>query len=215
MIAAFVLAVFVTVSSTLATELATTPIYAVAEITFVGPRQSAADCPDRDIQLAATFRHESDSQVIKVEGFFDGDGKGGIDGDVFRIRFCPTRLGTWVLANVTSNAKELAGQHRGDHVTATLNLSEPAADLLEVSGAGQSAVQKAKRPGFWIPNDQCAGGRWYRRSDGSLPFIFGNTHDTFLTEYGLDGKPTGSDIRADIAGNASFTSVWTSQSAAV
>ena len=165
-----------------AEELASAPVYSVAEIVFAGPRQTAADAPARDVQLAVCFRHESGSPEFTVQGFFDGDGRGGIEGDVFKVRFCPTRPGKWTIADVKSNADELAGQHRGDYVTAT----------------------ESKLHGFWVPDDESAGRRWYRRSDGSHQYIIGNTHYTFLTEHGLNGKPTGGNIAADMAANAKY-----------
>jgi len=165
-----------------AEELSSVPVYSVAEVVFAGPQQTASDTPARDVQLAVCFRHESDSPEFTVQGFFDGDGQGGIDGDVFKVRFCPTRLGKWTIADVKSNAQELAGQHRGDYVMAT----------------------ESKLHGFWVPDDESAGRRWYRRSDGSHQYVVGNTHYTFLTEHGLSDKPTGGSIAADMAANAKF-----------
>jgi hypothetical protein len=165
-----------------ADELASAAVYSVAEVVFVGPHQSAADAPARDVQLAVCLRHESGSPEFAVQGFFDGDGRGGIEGDVFKVRFCPTRPGKWTITDVKANAAELAGQHRGDYVTAT----------------------ESKLHGFWMPDDDSAGRRWYRRSVGSHQYIIGNTHYTFLTEHGLNGKPTGGTIAADIAANAKY-----------
>jgi Domain of unknown function (DUF5060)/Protein of unknown function (DUF4038) len=158
-----------------------TPVYAIAEMAFHGPPQTAASSPARDVQLAVTFRHQGGKE-IQVQGFFDGDGNGGIEGDIFKVRFCPTLPGKWTLEKVESNAPELAGQHRGDVVTATA-----------------SALH-----GFWLPDQDNAGGRWYQRSDGSHPYIIGNTHYTFLTECGPDEKPTGGHIADDIVANAKF-----------
>jgi hypothetical protein len=165
-----------------ADELASAAVYSVAEVVFVGPHQSAADAPARDVQLAVCFRHESGSPEYTIQGFFDGDGRGGVDGDVFKVRFCPTRPGKWTITDVKANATELAGQHRGDHVAAT-----------------ESTLH-----GFWVPDDESAGQRWYRRSDGSHQYILGNTHYTFLTEHGVNGKPTGGSIAADMAANAKY-----------
>jgi hypothetical protein len=165
-----------------AEELSSVPVYCVAEVVFAGPRQTAADAPARDIQLAVCFRHESGSPEFTVHGFFDGDGRGGIEGDVFKVRFCPTRTGKWTITDVKSNAKQLAGQHRGKYLTAT----------------------ESQLHGFWIPDDESAGRRWYRRWDGSHQYIIGNTHYTLLTEHGLSGKPTGGNIAADMAANAKF-----------
>jgi hypothetical protein len=162
-------------------EIAVVPNNSVAELVFTGPRQTAKDSPARDIQLVATFQHETGTQ-FKVHGFFDGDGRGGAAGDVFKVRFCPTKPGPWKLAGVESNAAELAGQRLGEFVTAS----------------------ESKLHGFWEADETSPQRRWYRRSDGSHQFIFGNTHYTFLTEHGLDGKPTGGNIAADMAGNAAY-----------
>ena len=56
----------------------------------------------------------------------------------------------------------------------------------------------------WRTTRAAQGRRWYKRSDGSHQFIFGNTHYTFLTEHGLHGKPTGGNIADDIAANARY-----------
>jgi len=165
-----------------AAELSSVPVCSVAEVVFAGPRQTAADAPARDVQLAVCFRHESGSPEFTVHGFFDGDGQGGINGDVFKVRFCPTRPGKWTIADVRSNAKPLAGQHRGGYITAT----------------------DSQLHGFWVPDDESSGRRWFRRSDGSHQYIIGNTHYTFLTEHGPNGKPTGGNIAADMAANAKF-----------
>ncbi|MCA9052443.1 MAG: DUF5060 domain-containing protein [Planctomycetaceae bacterium] len=163
-------------------EAAPIPVYEVAEVVFVGPRQSATDAPARDVRLAATFRHANGAPEITVEGFFDGDGRGGIEGNVFKVRFCPVAAGEWTITGVTSNAPELAGQHLGETLTAT-----------------ESTLH-----GFWMPDDESAGRRWYRRSDGTHQYVIGNTHYTFLTEHGVSGQPTGSNIAADMAGNARY-----------
>jgi hypothetical protein len=170
------------VAAASAQELTSVPVYSVAEIAFAGPWQTATDTPARDVQLVVCFRHESGSPEYTIRGFFNGDGQGGIEGDVFKVRFCPTRPGKWRIADVKSNTKELAGQHRGDYLTAT----------------------ESQLHGFWIPDDESAGRRWYRRSDGSHQYIIGNTHYTFLTEHGLNGKPTGGNIAADMAANAKY-----------
>ena len=173
---------FVGCGASFGVESASTAVYSVAELTFTGPRQAAKDSPARDIQLAVTFRHQSGRPEFTVQGFFDGDGKAGIEGEVFKVRFCPTQPGEWTLVKVASNAKELKGQREGESLTAT----------------------PSKLHGFWVRDEESAGRRWYRRSNGSHQFIFGNTHYTFLTEHGPDGKPTGGSIAGDIAANAKY-----------
>jgi arylsulfatase A-like enzyme len=107
-------------------------------------------------------------------GFHLGD-------DEFRIRFCPTRRGQWDIIAVRSNVGELEGQHVGDHVTA----------------------MPSGHHGFWIADEQSAGRRWYRRSDGSHQYVFGNTHYSFLSGM-RDTGPSGNDIAADLAANAEY-----------
>ncbi len=96
-----------------AEELATAPVYGVTECLFRGPPQRPTDTPARDVDFAVVFRHASGSPEHKVLGFWDGDGAGGLSGNVFKVRFCPTQPGQWLLAEVLSNRRELRGQHQG------------------------------------------------------------------------------------------------------
>lgn len=169
-------------STTDGLELPSAPVFGVTGIAFTGPLQTATDNPARDVDLAVTFEHEGADAAYTVQGFFDGDGQVGIEGDVFKVRFCPTLPGRWTLSRVESNSALLAGQHEGHWFQAL-----------------PSALH-----GFWIPDDASPGRRWYRRSDGSHQYIVGNTHYSFLSETGPDGRPTGGNVAADIAGNARF-----------
>ena len=137
-----------------AEHLGDVPKFSVFDVTLRGPELSPADAPARDVELVLTFRHESGGLQTRVHGFWDGDGRGGNRGNVFKARFCPTRHGRWEITGTHSNRPELNGQRRGDTLTCT----------------------DSKHPGLWI-----ADGRWYRRSDGSHPFIVGNTHYSFLS----------------------------------
>lgn len=157
-------------------------VFSVVELAFRGPHQDATDTPARDIDFHVLFRHESGAPEYTVHGFWDGDGQGAPVGDVFKVRFCPTRPGRWTLVEVQSNRPELAGKRRGD-------------SLLAVPSA---------RHGFWEVDDASPGRRWYRRSDGTHQFIFGNTHYSFLSGYGPRQEPGGGDIAADVRGNAEY-----------
>jgi hypothetical protein len=166
----------------MADEVGSTAAYQFLELTFQGPAQGPQDAPARDVDFWVRFRHENGSPEHKVHGFWDGDGRGGSRGGVFRVRFCPTRAGRWDLVEVASNADELNGQLANDHVM----------------------VAASEHPGFWIVDDQSRGRRWYQRSDGSHPYIIGNTHYSFLSGYMKGEVPSGNDIAADIAGNAAY-----------
>ena len=165
-----------------AAEIAKSAQYSVVELAFEGPVQGPKDVPARDVDFCAIFRHESGSPEYKIHGFWDGDGKDGTTGSVFKIRFCPTKSGRWNLIEVYSNKPKLNGQKQGDYVTAVAS----------------------DHPGFWVVDPDSPGRRWYMRSNGSHQYIFGNTHYTFLSGYQSGNKPSGNDIVEDIAGNAKY-----------
>ena len=154
----------------------------MVELLFAGPQLGPTDAPARDVDFRVRLRHESGLPEYRIYGFWDGDGQGGVSGNTFKIRFWPTEAGRWELAEVYSNADELNGQRQGEMI----------------------ATELPDHPGFWMVDEASPGQRWYRRSDGSHPFIFGNTHYSFLSGYGPEGKPVGNDIAGDIRGNARY-----------
>jgi hypothetical protein len=154
-------------------EIAQGKVHSVVELHFDGPDFGPADAPARDVDFWVLLRHESGSPEFKVHGYWDGDGQGGPRGGVFCVRFCPTQPGRWTLAEVTSNVDKLNGQKENDHVT----------------------VAASNHPGFWIVDEASNGRRWYKRSDGSHPYIIGNTHYSFLSGYMKGGLPTGREAR--------------------
>lgn len=159
-----------------AADLGNVKRFHVLEVQFQGPDIKPADTPARDVSLRVTFRHERGQPSLVVPGFWDGDGKGGRRGNVFKVRFCPETVGRWTIAAVKSNRREFRGRHIGD-------------TLLCV---------KSDHPGAWIPD-----GRWYKRSDGSHPMIVGNTHYTFLSRHGVKGRLK-SDPVQDVRDNAKY-----------
>jgi len=152
------------------------PLYHVVEIALAGPKLGPAETPARDVKLAMTWRHESGKPSVRVLGFWDGDGKGGSSGGVFKVRFCPTRAGRWRVVRTESDRPQLRGQKEGVEVLCT----------------------PSRHPGFWI-----AGRRWYGRSDGSHPYVTGNTHYTFLSRRNDKGA-SGVDPAADVRANAKY-----------
>jgi len=159
----------------------TVPLYGLHEVVFAGPVLGPAETPARDVELVTQWRHESGRPMCTIPGFYDGDGKGGASGNVFKVRFCPIQTGKWTLVAVTSNRPELSGQKQGYTVTCA----------------------PSTQPGFWVVDQQQTAGRWYRRSDGSHPYIYGNTMYSFLSEYDDQG-PSGSNVADDIRGNAAY-----------
>ncbi len=157
-------------------DLGKVPRYHVLEVALKGPRQGPSDTPARDVELAVSFRHEAGGETVRAVGFWDGDGKGRPTGGVFKVRFCPTRVGRWRIVRAESNRKELSGQREGDELVCV----------------------PSKHPGRWVPD-----GRWYGRSDGSHPYIVGNTHYTFLSRR-TDRGAAKTDPVADIRANAGY-----------
>ncbi|NDP21026.1 MAG: DUF5060 domain-containing protein [Paludibacter sp.] len=156
-----------------AAEVGTSAVYSVAEITFAGPSQTQ-DNPNLDFWV--TFTHESGSPSYKIWGFYDGNGTGGNSGSVFKVRFCPSKTGKWILQDVYSTATLLNNQKEGDYVTATAS----------------------SHHGFWAVETSTGGGRWYKRNDGTHQFVIGNTHYDFLWKRDAAG------ITSDVNGNANY-----------
>ncbi len=162
-------------------QTAETSVYAVHELVFQGETYKASDAPAAEVDFTTTWRHESGSPTYTVHGFYDGDGKGGMAGNVFKVRFCPTQSGTWTLEETASNDAKLKDQHQGYTVNATAS----------------------SHPGFWHVDEQSAGQRWYQRSDGSHAYVIGNTLYSFLSEH-LKGEPTGGNIADDVRKSAQY-----------
>jgi Domain of unknown function (DUF5060)/Protein of unknown function (DUF4038) len=156
------------------------PCYSVHEVAFEGPTYGPKDAPARDVELATQWQHET-GLAYTIHGFWDGDGVGDASGNVFKVRFCPTRKGKWTLIKTSSNKLELDGQNKGLTIMCTAS----------------------DHPGFWEVDSEHAGGRWYKRSDGSHPYIFGNTMYSFLSERNNQG-PSGGNIADDMRGNAEY-----------
>ena len=152
----------------------TIPLYHIIEVPFEGSGLMPADSPVRDVILKTKWVHENGVKVIELYGFWDGDGKGGVAGSIYKVRFCPVLEGNWTLKSVNSNDPMLKGQHQGMQVRCT----------------------GSEHPGFWEADPESAGGRWYRRSNGSHPYIVGNTMYSYVSEYCQD-KPNGSNIEHD------------------
>jgi hypothetical protein len=67
-------------------ELAAGEVYSVVELAFRGPMCGPQDAPARDVAFQVVFEHEEGRLSHGVHGFYDGDGRGGRSGDVFKVR---------------------------------------------------------------------------------------------------------------------------------
>jgi hypothetical protein len=73
------------------------------EVIFSGPTlQGAGDPNPFDIDLDVQFIGPS-GQTFSVPGFYDGDGSGSIDGNVWKVRFSADEEGEWSFKSTSSN----------------------------------------------------------------------------------------------------------------
>lgn len=121
------------------------------ELSFVGPWISATGVPNPFlIELDVLFTSPS-SQVFDVPGFFDGDGQGGQDGDVWRVRFSPNEVGSWTY--VTSSAE------------ASLNGLSGAFQVLDDPGCSPQ-TQDGLPNFFCVGRLEYAGGHYLKFAEG-------------------------------------------------
>ena len=134
-----ILLIYLIMLSGIAVSAEDVPLYTVYELTFKGMSYTLKDNPVRDISLVTTWQHETSRQTIEIYGFYDSDGKGGKEGNCFKVRFCPTSIGKWTLTKTLSNDRNLNGQQQGIQVNAI----------------------SSDHPGFWIPDNESPGKNKY------------------------------------------------------
>ena len=70
------------------------PLYAVWQKSVTNSRGYSNPFDFNEVELQGSFTSPSGKET-EFFGFYDGDGEGGQDGDVWRIRFMPTEVGTY------------------------------------------------------------------------------------------------------------------------
>lgn len=95
--------------------------WAKVEIPMTGPDSLGTGTPNPfSIFVDVTFTGPS-GQTYTVPGFYDGDGRGGLDGNVWKVRFSADETGSWKFASRSANA-ELDGY------AGSFTVTEPPAD---------------------------------------------------------------------------------------
>ncbi len=120
------------------------------EIVLHGTSNPANPFTDVSLQARVTA---PDGRTLTVDGFYDGDGRGGQDGTVWKIRLSPDQVGTWTW--VTSS-------------------NDPGLDGV----AGQVQVSRSASHGPVM-----ADGRSFRYADGTPVFLLGNFLDRAAPAY--------------------------------
>jgi hypothetical protein len=114
--------------------------------------------PFTDFELTAYVRSPSGKEYV-VDGFFDGDGRGGLRGDRFKLRICPDEPGRWTWTT-HSNDASMDGR-QGAFLCA--------GRLLGVFAAGPLVVDPAHP-------------RSFRHREGRATYLLGNFLDTTAPE---------------------------------
>ena len=77
--------------------------WAKIEFAFTGPDMRGRGEPNPfAVRLHVDFASPSERQY-HVPGFYDGDGKGGLDGNVWKVRFSADELGQWKFRTSSDN----------------------------------------------------------------------------------------------------------------
>lgn len=140
--------------------------------------------PFLDYRLQVTFTGPA-GQTYVVPGFFDGDGKGGSEGNVWRVRFTPDQSGRWQYRasfrtgrNVAISLDENAGQ---------------ATDFDGRSGTLEIASRDPAAPGFLKWGRLQYVGQHYLKFQDGPHWIRGGTDspEDLLAYAGFDNTPPG------------------------
>jgi hypothetical protein len=91
------------------------------EITLEGPQADGTNRTMNPFRIVAdVIFNGPEGQEYLVPAFFDGDGAGGMDGDIWKVRFRPEVPGVWNFLSTSTNA-ELAGYGGQFEVTPIVN----------------------------------------------------------------------------------------------
>ncbi len=74
------------------------------ELSFEGPRSIGRGEPNPFAVSFDVVFTGPDGKSVKVPGFYDGDGKGGLDGNIWKVRFAADRNGSWTYRTESSHA---------------------------------------------------------------------------------------------------------------
>ena len=114
MLIAFILGSYVwmpSISSVASQEQDTFPKWSQVELEFNGPELLGMGDPNPfNILVDVDFTGPS-SQVYTIPAFFDGDGVGGMDGNVWKARFSPDETGNWTY--LTTSEEEILNSLSG------------------------------------------------------------------------------------------------------
>ncbi|MBC8869416.1 MAG: DUF5060 domain-containing protein [Planctomycetes bacterium] len=123
------------------------------EFAFAGPESRGRAEPNPfAIRLDVTFTSPGGTRY-QVPGFYDGDGRGGLDGNVWKVRFSADEVGVWTFRTRSNNAR-LDGKTGRYSVTAVSRSAKGFWRLgrLEYTGTRENGIRYLKfRDGpYWL-----------------------------------------------------------------
>jgi len=81
------------------------------EMLLEGPQSKGRSVSDNPFKKNVTVDFTApDGRKFRVPAFYDGNGRGGLDGTVWKVRFSPDSVGTWTFASL-SEEESLNGYH--------------------------------------------------------------------------------------------------------
>jgi hypothetical protein len=83
------------------TQVSTVPLYGLAEITLSGPDLIGMGTPNPFLTVVNVVFTGPQGQEVVIPGFYDGDGVGGMDGNIWKVRFSPDAVGVWTFTSVS------------------------------------------------------------------------------------------------------------------
>ena len=127
--------------------------WAKIELTFAGPpSQGRGKVNPFAIALDATFTGPA-GRKMTVPGFYDGDGRGGLDGNVWKVRFSADKEGRWSYAT-RSDHPRLNGKRGSFTVTAVPDDARGfwKSGRLEYTGTPKNSIRylKFRDGGYWL-----------------------------------------------------------------
>jgi hypothetical protein len=179
-------------SGDVCTVSGTQQVWQTTTVDVVGPTLSEtheSPNPFLDFRLQILFTGPR-GQQFQVPGFFAGDGNGGAQGNIWRVRFVPNQAGKW--------AYEVDFRH-GDQIAVKLDpLSGTPVAGDKLSGTLNVAQRDPHAPGFrkW-GRLEYVGSRYLKFANGPS-WIRGGTDspENFLAYAGFDNTPASHQFRA-------------------
>ena len=75
------------------------------EVVIQGPKSNGTSISHNPFKKIVTVRFLSpNGRTYRVPAFYDGDGRGGLNGSVWKVRFSPDAVGAWTFTSLSEDA---------------------------------------------------------------------------------------------------------------